>query len=479
MVNNHSWEMVPFESLLEIPLRNGIYKKKEFHGRGCKIVNMGELFGYPRLKSSIEMNLVELTDKEKEKSLLETGDLIFARRSLTAEGAGKCTLITKIDEPTTFESSIIRARLNAGLANPEFYYYLFNSPFGKWLLGTILRQTAVAGITGSDLAKLLVPKPPKHVQDKIAENCSSLDDKIELNRQTNQTLEQMAQALFKSWFVDFDPVIDNALAAGNPIPPALATRAESRKSLQGSADNTPQLPEHIRALFPERFTHHPDRGWIPEGWEVNPIGKVIDNVGGGTPKTKEGTFWIGGTHPFCTPKDMSSLTSKTLLETERHLTEAGVAKISSGQLPQGTVLMSSRAPIGYLAITDVPVSVNQGIIAMKPNELFSSEYILSWAEASMEEVVSRANGSTFLEISKKNFREIPFLIPSADVLKQFDAIAKPYFQRITSIQKDVDQLTKLRDTLLPKLISGELRLPNTHQPEPDTKKKDSHETHGY
>ncbi|WP_330924951.1 restriction endonuclease subunit S [Candidatus Sororendozoicomonas aggregata] len=319
----------------------------------------------------------------------------------------------------------------------------------------------------------------KFEQKLIGKVLANLDNKIQLNRQTNQTLEQMAQALFKSWFVDFDPVIDNALAAGNPIPPALATRAESRKSLHGSADNTPQLPEHIRALFPERFTHHPDRGWIPEGWEVNPIGKVIDNVGGGTPKTKEGTFWIGGTHPFCTPKDMSSLTSKTLLETERHLTEAGVAKISSGQLPQGTVLMSSRAPIGYLAITDVPVSVNQGIIAMKPNELFSSEYILSWAEASMEEVVSRANGSTFLEISKKNFREIPFLIPSADVLKQFDAIAKPYFQRITSIQKDVDQLTKLRDTLLPKLISGELRLPNTHQPEPDTKKKDSHETHGY
>ena len=126
--------------------------------------------------------------------------------------------------------------------------------------------------------------------------------------------------------------------------------------------------------------------------------------------------------------------------------------------------MSSRAPIGYLAISDIPVSVNQGIIAMKPTGAFGSEFILSWAEANMEEVIARANGSTFLEISKKNFREIPFLMPNSEVLQQYDNIVKPYFSRITNIQKEVDQLAKLRDTLLPKLISGELRLPDEQQP---------------
>ena len=120
--------------------------------------------------------------------------------------------------------------------------------------------------------------------------------------------------------------------------------------------------------------------------------------------------------------------------------------------------MSSRAPIGYLAISDISVSVNQGIIAMKPTGPFGSEFIVSWAEANMEEVIARANGSTFLEISKKNFREIPFLVPSNEVLEQYNAIVKPYFYRITNIQKEVDQLAQLRDTLLPKLISGELRI---------------------
>ena len=100
------WDWLPFEDLLLIPLRTGIYKKKEFHGRGCKIVNMGELFAHPRLKSSVEMKRVDLTRNEIDKSSLNDGDLIFARRSLTAEGAGKCTIILDVKEPTTFESSI-------------------------------------------------------------------------------------------------------------------------------------------------------------------------------------------------------------------------------------------------------------------------------------------------------------------------------------------------------------------------------------
>jgi type I restriction enzyme S subunit len=199
---------------------------------------------------------------------------------------------------------------------------------------------------------------------------------------------------------------------------------------------------------------------VPMGWGLSYVGSVIENVGGGTPKTKEDAYWVDGIHSFCTPKDMSNMTSKILLHTERYLTEAGVAKISSGVLPVGTVLMSSRAPIGYLAITDIPVSVNQGIIALKQNENYGSEYLLCWAESNMEEVISRANGSTFLEISKKNFRDIPFLEAKAEVLSAFTDIARGYFNRITGLQREVVQLTKLRDTLLPKLISGELRLPS-------------------
>jgi len=195
------WKEFTFRELLVSPVRNGIYKKKEFHGRGCKIVNMGELFAYPRLKD-VDMKRVELNDKEKEKALLKKGDLIFARRSLTAEGAGKCSLIQKIEEDTTFESSIIRASPDQGKATSEFLYYYFNSRYGKYLLSTILRQVAVAGITGSDLMELVLKIPPLTEQKAIASVLSSLDDKIDLLRHQNKTLEAMAETLFRQWFVE-------------------------------------------------------------------------------------------------------------------------------------------------------------------------------------------------------------------------------------------------------------------------------------
>ena len=454
------WREFRFEELLEIPLRNGIYKKKEFHGRGSRIVNMGELFAYPRL-FDVTMKRVELDEKDRQNALLEEGDLLFARRSLTAEGAGKCSIVKKVSEETTFESSLIRARPNKNTALPDYLYYFFDSPQGRHLIGTILRQVAVSGITGTDLKQLKIPLPSLPRQRSVSDILASLDDKIALNHQINTTLESMAQALFKSWFVDFDPVIDNALAAGNPIPEALQARADPRAAL---GDQRKPLPDRIRQQFPDRFVLTEEMGWVPEGWHISTIGEEVETTGGGTPSTKNPDFWESGTHPFCTPKDMSQLKSLVLMDTERHLTDAGVRKISSGQLPKGTVLMSSRAPIGYLAISDIPVSVNQGIIAMLPNQHYGPVYLLCWAKTNMNHITDRANGSTFQEISKKNFRPIPFLVPGKGILEAFNEQAEAIYSRILLTSEQTDALTRLRDTLLPKLLSGELRVPEAERP---------------
>ena len=123
------WQVCEFGALLEGGTRNGIYKPKEFHGSGAKIVNMGELFAHPRLKS-VDMSRVRLTAEELGRFSLHAGDLLFARRSLVAEGAGKCSIVCEVNEPTVFESSIIRARPNPKIADSLFLYYLFNSPIG-------------------------------------------------------------------------------------------------------------------------------------------------------------------------------------------------------------------------------------------------------------------------------------------------------------------------------------------------------------
>ncbi|GAI97028.1 unnamed protein product, partial [marine sediment metagenome] len=195
----------------------------------------------------------------------------------------------------------------------------------------------------------------------------------------------------------------------------------------------------------------------PDGWEVVPIGKLVEVVGGGTPSTKNSDYWKGGEYAFCTPKDMSKLTAPVLLNTERHITQAGVDKISSGQLPVGTVLLSSRAPIGYLVLAKTPVSINQGIIAMITGDIPNS-YVLLWTEVNMDVIKARAGGSTFAEISKRNFRPIPALRPDDDTLRAFGEIVQTLFEMITSNEQESQVLADLRDTLLPRLISGKVRV---------------------
>lgn len=463
MVNNLPWPLVPFESLLSEPLRNGIYKKKEFHGRGCKIVNMGELFGHPRLTSDIDMNLVELTDKEKEKSLLETGDLIFARRSLTAEGAGKCTLIQQIHEETTFESSIIRARLDSMKASPEFFYYMFNSPVGKWLLGTILRQTAVAGITGSDLAKLQVPCPPLAVQDHLAEQGRTIDNKITLNRQINQTLEQMAQALFKSWFVDFDPVIDNALDAGNPIPDELQHRAEVRKAVRESEGFKP-LPDDVRQLFPDAFEES-ELGWVPKGWPIQTIkdiAVVTDFVANGSFAALKENVTLFDEPEHALYVRTTDFKSGFDSAKAKYVDKKSYEFLSKSKLLGDEVIISNVGDVGTVfrppVWLDLPMTLGSNAISVSASELNNYLYFHFSSHKGQKSIDGIVSGSAQQKFNKTGFRALTLVTPDADVIEAFNNRYNPLMLKAISNERNIILMTKLRDTLLPKLISGELRL---------------------
>lgn len=199
---SNAWASKTFENLLAEPLRNGVYKPKEFHGRGQKVINMGELFAHDFI-SNQEMKRVELSPKELSKSLVQDGDLLFARRSLVLEGSGKCSIVKNPQEDTTFESSIIRARLDRSVADPSFYYYYFRSPRGRASIMAIATRTAVSGITGSNLAKIQVSHPPLSVQHRIANVLFAYDDLIENNTRRIAILEEMARSLYREWFVYF------------------------------------------------------------------------------------------------------------------------------------------------------------------------------------------------------------------------------------------------------------------------------------
>ena len=258
----------------------------------------------------------------------------------------------------------------------------------------------------------------------------ALDDKIELNRLMNETLEAMARGLFKDWFVDFGPT---------------RAKAESRD---------PYLAPEIWDLFPDKL----DEDGKPEGWEVSEIGQEVDAVGGATPSTKEPAYWEEGEQHWATPKDLSKLSSPVLLDTDRKITDAGVKKITSGLLPIGTVLLSSRAPIGYLAIAEVPTAVNQGFIALVCKKRLPNVYVLFWCYENLDYIKGISGGSTFAEISKKAFRPVSVTIPSEEVLTAYENIVRTLYDRIVANTSESASLAQTRDLLLPKLMSGEVRV---------------------
>lgn len=290
--------------------------------------------------------------------------------------------------------------------DPKFIYYLLQTMnFGGHNSGS-----AVPSLNRNYIHPIEIKAPDLPTQKEIAQILTSLDDKIELNLQMNQTLEAMAQAIFKEWFVNFNfPGFDGELVDG-----------------------------------------------LPKGWRWGKLGEIIDVKGGATPSTSVDEYWNGDNY-WTTPKDLSNAQSPVLIDTERKITDLGVKQISSGVLPKGTLLLSSRAPIGYLAISQVPISINQGYIAIQGKSV-SNLFMLFWLKQNMEAVKSKANGSTFQEISKSNFKLIDISIPSVDVLQRFDETIEPIFNKIVENVYNNQSLTQTRDTLLPKLMSGKMRL---------------------
>jgi len=187
----------PFEELLAYPLRSGVTVAASSRGSGIKMLNMGELFRHPQIPA-LEMARVEVSTVDSERVLLQPGDLMFARRSLTLEGAGKCSIVKEIDEPTTWESSIIRGRLDKSLAHALYYFYFFQSPVGRRAVEAIVEQVAAAGIRLSELRKLRVPVPSLVEQHAIAEVLGALDDKIAANKTLVRTADELAGTITRA-----------------------------------------------------------------------------------------------------------------------------------------------------------------------------------------------------------------------------------------------------------------------------------------
>jgi type I restriction enzyme, S subunit len=292
------------------------------------------------------------------------------------------------------------------------YFYFFLMPYLK-----AFEQQATGATTKFLTMKILnniqVALPEIEVQDKIAAILSAYDDLIETNNQRIATLEQLAQQIYKEWFV--------------------------RMRFPGW-ENT-QL-------------HH----GIPDGWEVKKVKDAFNIVGGGTPSKDTGAYWVEGTINWFTPTNLTNSNRILINESSLKCNETGYKESSARMFPAYSVMMTSRATIGAVAINTTEACTNQGFITCIPNEKFSYPFLFYWIKQNREFFMLMASGATFLEITKGTFNKIDILVPPESIMNRFTDMACPLFKQIEILQEQIDILTKTRNLLLPRLISGKLTL---------------------
>ena len=336
--------------------------------------------------------LKSVDDKNAHKYLLQQNDIVFAR---TGASVGRSYFYDERDGELVYAGFLIKYSIDPTKVNPKILkFYTHSQAYYDWIQ-TVDNGATRGNINAQTYASMPIILPERHEQNRIVSILSSLDDKIELLHRENATLEQMAETLFRQWFV-----------------------VEAK-----------------------------------EEWEEVKLGDILSVKGGTTPSTKEPSCWDGDI-AWTSPRDVTTLNGLYLFETEKKITQKGLEQISSGLLPAGTLLMSSRAPVGVLAFAEIPLAINQGYIAILDDKGYPKEFIYLWLKLNMDLVHSYSNGSTFMEISKSAFKSLDIVIPTKAEVVGFVLSVKPFFEKIKLNEKQIYLLLKQKELILPKLLSN-------------------------
>lgn len=388
-------------------------KKSVYTNSGVPVLNGSNLQGF-----TLKENTFGYVSEEKADSLKKCnahrGDIIVTHRGTLGQ-------IVYIPNNSLFERYVIsqsqfRFNLKPELARAEFIVYYFHTREGQHKILSNASQVGVPALARATTTfrQLEVKVPPLPVQDKIVGILSALDSKIENNNKINANLEAQAEALFKSWFVDFTPFKD-----------------------QPFVDS--------------------ELGPIPQGWKVGKLGDLGEIVGGSTPSKSKPEYYTTHGIAWLTPKDLSTSKAKFTSRGEIDITDEGYNSTSTKLMPRGSVLFSSRAPIGYLTIAKNEICTNQGFKSLVPNGA-GTGFIYYTLRHLTPQIENRATGSTFKEASSTLMRSVETIVPPTSILNKFEELLRPILQFQEKKEEENQRLAALRDTLLPKLMSGEIKL---------------------
>ena len=342
---------------------------------------------------------ISSSDYEKMKAsgcIPECGDILIGK-----DGARffEDIIIYNQPEKPALLSSIAILRCNPDIILPQFLYYICKNPvFKKDVRDNYGSGSAIPRIVLKDFKRMPISYPDLDEQRKIVASLVAIDDRILLNTAINENLESQAQAFFT------DLSITNA------------------------------KPE----------------------WKTGTVSDLGDVVGGGTPSKKVEEYYTNDGIAWITPKDLSNDKSKFITHGETDITDLGLAKSSATLMPRGSVLFSSRAPIGYIAIADGQVSTNQGFKSIVPFDNVGTAYVYYFLKENLSAIENVASGSTFKEVSGGTMKNFPAIIPDADTLAKFKQFCSPLLEQQRALEYENRYLASLRDALLPKLMNGEI-----------------------
>lgn len=372
------------------------------------------------IESLQEYKLSEAPSRAKR--LVQEGDIIYSAVRPNQLHYG---YISKFPENLVVSTGFIVISCNKDYIEPKFLYYLLTQQEMTDYLHSIAdaSTSAYPSLKSSDIENLEISLPSLEEQRRIAGILGAIDDKIENNRRINTNLELQAQALYKQWFVDFEFPNEE----GKPY-----------KSSGGKMVDS-------------------ELGHIPEGWSVGKLEDMGTIVGGGTPSKAKQEYYTSNGIAWITPKDLSIAHAKFTAKGEVDITDIGYANSSAKMMPRGSILFSSRAPIGYISIAKNDICTNQGFKSVVPNNGCTA-FVYYFLLSNTENIESKATGSTFKEASGALMKSLELVIPSDDILEKFEKIMSSIFESQEKFEAENETLATLRDTLLPKLMNGEIKL---------------------
>lgn len=355
-------------------------------------------------------DLKSVDAEDAEKYILKENDIVFAR---TGNSTGRSYFYEKQHGTFVYAGFLIKFSLDPNKVNPRILkYYTHSKPYFDWVNSFDTGATR-GNINAKTYGDMEIELPSRKVQDKIASILSSLDRKIELNNKINADLEEMAQAIFKNWFVDFEPFKDGKFVDS-------------------------------------------ELGMIPEGWKVGTLGEFCKCLLGGTPSRSKEEYWNGEVNWI----NSGEINKFRILEASEKITELGLAKSATKLLPKKTtVLAITGATLGQVSLLEIDTCANQSVIGVLENTEVPYEYIYPFIKDRIEMLIQHQTGGAQQHINKDNVESLIFLLPAINVLEDYISLVSPMYKRIESQCFENLYLSTLRDTLLPRLMSGELEVP--------------------